>query len=192
MIQNRTDLKKYLHEDLLRLSGKPTIKDLIKKKKKWYIYQYLKHLRYVEYHMNRMQKHSWTNIFYDYIPFFYHWFKYKRLSFKIHCVVYPNTTGPGLVICHVGDFIHIKKSAKIGRNCTLRPGVVIGKKNNENEQEMPVQVGDNVNFGLGVRIFGSVKIGDNVTIGANAVVTKDIPSNSVAVGIPAKVIKRVE
>lgn len=78
------------------------------------------------------------------------------------------------------------------QNCTLRPGVVIGKKSNENELEMPVQVGDNVHLGLGVRVLGAVNIGDNVTIGTNAVVTKDIPSNSVAVGIPAKVIKRVE
>ena len=52
-----------------------------------------------------------------------------------------------------------------------------------------VAVGDNCRFGLGVRIFGSVKIGNNVTIGANAVVTKDIPDNAVVGGVPAKIIK---
>ena len=65
------------------------------------------------------------------------------------------------------------------------PGVVFSAKKSDDR----VIVGDNCRFGLGVRIFGSVTIGDNVNIGANAVVTKDIPSNCVAVGIPAKVIK---
>ena len=50
-------------------------------------------------------------------------------------------------------------------------------------------MGDNCYFGLGVKILGSVKIGNNVTIGANAVVTKDIPDNAVVGGVPAKIIK---
>ena len=49
-------------------------------------------------------------------------------------------------------------------------------------------IGDNVYFGAGSKAFGPVKIGSNVKIGANAVVVKDIPDNSTAVGIPAKVI----
>lgn len=68
------------------------------------------------------------------------------------------------------------------------PGVVFGNKT-EKEDNNPVTVGDNCYFGLGVKILGSVKIGNNVTIGANAVVTKDIPDNAVVGGIPAKIIK---
>lgn len=116
------------------------------------------------------------------------WYRYKHLGFKLRYIVYPNTCGPGLAIFHTGDFIHIKPSAKIGRGCTLRPGVVIGQKH-IGEGSMPVTVGDNVDFGLGVRVFGSIKIGNNVSIGANAVVTHDIPDNTVVGGIPAKVIK---
>ena len=49
--------------------------------------------------------------------------------------------------------------------------------------------GDNVTVGAGATIIGPVHIGDNAVIGAGAVVLKDIPANSVAVGVPAKVVK---
>ena len=69
------------------------------------------------------------------------------------------------------------------------PGVVIGNKRLE-EDDSWVIIGDNCYIGLGAKIFGSVKIGNNVIIGANSVVTKDIPDNCVVGGIPAKVIKQ--
>ena len=50
-------------------------------------------------------------------------------------------------------------------------------------------MGDNCYFGLDCKIFGSVRICDNVTVGANAVVTKDIPDNAIVGGVPAKIIK---
>ncbi len=84
---------------------------------------------------------------------------------------------------------HIMASARLGQYCTLRPGVVIGKKDHEKAIDMPVRVGDNVNFGLAVRVFGKITIGTNVTIGANSVVTKDIPDNAVVGGVPAEIIK---
>lgn len=120
--------------------------------------------------------------------FFFWWYRYKHLGFKLRYTVYPNTCGSGLAIFHTGDFIHIKPSATIGKNCTLRPGVVIGEKHT-GEEPQPVNVGDNVDFGLGVKVFGSIMIGNNVSIGANAVVTHDIPDNAVIGGIPAKIIK---
>ena len=55
-----------------------------------------------------------------------------------------------------------------------------------------IVVGDNVYFGLRSMIMPGVTIGDNVIIGAGSIVTKDIPSNSVAVGVPAKVISTKE
>lgn len=74
----------------------------------------------------------------------------------------------------------------------MRPGVVIGKKGYESAIDAPVTVGDNVNFGLGVRVLGKLNIGNNVSIGANSVVTKDIPDNAVAVGLPARVVKIID
>lgn len=180
MIQSIKDLKYYLAEDLKRFNNiKPNLKDRILYNEKWYIYHYIKHLRYIEYYINTNNKN---------IYFLYHWLKYKRLGFKLRFTIYPNTIGPGLRIYHTGDFIHVKPTCNIGRNCTLLPGVVFGNKY-EKEDNSIVEVGDNCYFGLGAKIFGQVKIGNNVTIGANAVVTKDIPDNAVVGGIPAKIIK---
>ena len=89
---------------------------------------------------------------------------------------------------HIGGFTHVGKNVKIGKNCTILPGVVFGNKHEEPD-DSPVIVGDNCYFGLGCKIIGSVRIGNNVAVGANAVVTKDIPDNAVVGGVPAKVIK---
>jgi serine O-acetyltransferase len=123
------------------------------------------------------------------VLFFYHFFIYKRLGFKLRFTIYPNTIGPGLRIFHTGDFLHVKKNCQIGKNCTLLPGVVIGNKNLDEDGSWVI-IGDNCYLGLGAKIFGKVTIGNNVVIGANSVVLKDIPDNCVVSGIPAKIIKR--
>jgi serine O-acetyltransferase len=74
----------------------------------------------------------------------------------------------------------------IGDNCTIQSGVVIGGK--ELAENKPV-VGNNVNFGLGCKIYGKITIGDNAYILPNAVVTHDVPTNAIVGGVPAKVIK---
>lgn len=56
----------------------------------------------------------------------------------------------------------------------------------------PISVGDNVYFGYGCIVLPGVSIGDNVIIGAGSIVSRDIPDNSVAVGVPARVIKTVD
>lgn len=86
---------------------------------------------------------------------------------------------------HLGALVRIKRNCKIGLNCTILPGVVIGNKHLNSDDDWAI-IGNNCYIGLGAKIFGKVTIGDNVTIGANAVVTKDIPSNTTVVGIPAK------
>lgn len=180
MIQSKKELKYYFSEDLRRFDNKkPTIKDWILHNEVWYIYHYIRHLRYVEYYKNTRSSK---------ILFLYHWFRYKRLGFKLRFTIYPNTVGPGFRIYHAGDFVHVKSTCRIGTNCTLLPGVVFGNKY-EKEDHSIIEVGDNCYFGLGVKIFGSVKIGNNVTVGANAVVTKNIPDNAIVGGIPAKIIK---
>lgn len=70
----------------------------------------------------------------------------------------------------------------------MLPGVVFGNKS-EIEDEGLTILGDNCYLGIDAKIIGSVTIGNNVVIGANSVVTKDIPDNAVVAGIPAKIIK---
>ena len=102
--------------------------------------------------------------------------------------IYPNTIDPAFRIYHAGDFVHVGPKVRIGRNCTMLPGVVFGNKM-EGVDEKNIIVGDDCYFGLGVKIIGSVRIGNNVTVGANAVITKDIPDNAIVGGVPAKIIK---
>lgn len=111
---------------------------------------------------------------------------YKRLSAKTHIMIQPDTVGPGLTIYHIGAFTYVKKNAKIGKTCTILQGVVFGDKSGVEER---VIVGDNCSFGLDAKILGSLTIGNNVKVGANAVVTKNIPDNAIVGGVPAKIIK---
>ncbi len=88
----------------------------------------------------------------------------------------------------------------IGDDCFIGPNVSIYtachstdpvERNSRREWAKPVKIGNNVWIGGSVTILPGVTIGDNVTIGAGSVVTRDIPSDSVAVGNPCKVIKHI-
>lgn len=82
----------------------------------------------------------------------------------------------------------------IGPNCgfyTAGHPVEIELRNAGLEYAKPIKVGDNVWFGGNVVVLPGVTIGDNVTIGAGSIVTKDIPSNCVAHGNPARVIRKI-
>jgi len=80
----------------------------------------------------------------------------------------------------------IHSRAIIGENCIIGQGITIGGRSKS--IDVPV-IGNNCYLGAGCRILGDVKLGDNVIVGPNAVVINSIPNNSIAVGIPAKVIK---
>ena len=94
--------------------------------------------------------------------------------------------GPGFYIGHFGG-IFVNPAAKIGKNCNISQDVTLGVKNRGQNMGSPI-IGDNVYLGPGVKVFGKINISNYVAIGANCVVTKDIPENSVVVGIPGKVI----
>ncbi len=84
----------------------------------------------------------------------------------------------------IGVVIHAR--AVLGKNCSIAPNVTIGGKSRW--YEVPV-IGDNVHISGGAKILGPIRIGNNVTIGANAVVVKDVPDNCIVAGVPAKIIK---
>ena len=93
--------------------------------------------------------------------------------------------GAGFQICH-GVGIVINRSAVIGKNVTIHQFLTIGS-----EHGHAAIIGDNVTLEPDVTTIEAVHIGDNSKIGAGSIVTKDIPSDSVAVGVPAHVIKKV-
>ncbi|MGO4574247.1 serine O-acetyltransferase [Microvirga sp. 2TAF3] len=92
--------------------------------------------------------------------------------------------GPGLFIQH--GFSTIIAAKSIGSNCWINQQVTIGYSN---ETDAPV-IGNNVRITAGAKVIGNVTVGDNVIIGANAVVVKDVPANCTVVGIPAYIVRR--
>lgn len=123
------------------------------------------------------------------------------------------SSGKNLLIigdnCKMGDYTHIAagESIVIGENCLFASKIYISDISHGDYTDSkdashpntppdkrplvtrPVSIGDNVWIGDNVCVLPGVKIGSGCVIGANAVVNKDIPDNSIAVGIPAKVVK---
>ena len=92
----------------------------------------------------------------------------------------------GFYIGHFGCIV-VNPSTVIGKNVNISQGVTIGATNRGNNKGVAT-IGDGVYIGPGAKIIGAVKIGNNVAIGANAVVTHDVPDNAVVAGVPAKII----
>jgi serine O-acetyltransferase len=90
-------------------------------------------------------------------------------------------------IDHFGGVI-ISGDAVFGDDVLLRNGVTVGMRRRE-EPGSPV-IGNRVDIGAGAKLLGKITIGDDVVIGANAVVIRDVPSNSIAVGVPARILQR--
>ncbi|NTU52436.1 MAG: serine acetyltransferase [Chlorobiaceae bacterium] len=95
--------------------------------------------------------------------------------------------GRNFRIDHFGDII-ISGYASFGDDCIIRNGVTVGLKNIE-EKAAP-KIGNDVNIGTGAKLLGNITIGNHVDIGANAVVITPVPDNSIAVGIPARIIPK--
>lgn len=111
----------------------------------------------------------------------------RRCSYK-YGIDIPDSTiiGKGFYIGHFSGIV-ISPSAVIGNNVNISQCVTIGVASRGKMKGAPI-IGNEVYIGPGAKIVGKVCIGNNVAIGANAVVTKDVPNNSVVVGIPAKII----
>lgn len=105
--------------------------------------------------------------------------------------IHPGATiGRRFFIDH-GMGIVIGETAEIGDDVMLYHGVTLGGQVLTQTKRHPT-IGNNVTIGAGAKVLGPVTIGANSAVGANAVVTKDIPENSIAVGIPAKARERKE
>lgn len=96
--------------------------------------------------------------------------------------------GPGLFIDH-GMGLVIGETAELGSNVTLYQGVTLGGTGKEKGKRHPT-IGNNVVVSSGAKVLGSFKVGDNSKIGSGSVVLKEVPPNSVVVGVPGRVVTR--
>lgn len=181
MIKNKKDFYEYRNKDMAFY-----LEEGISNKKKtfflrlpaYYIAKYLLYLRKEEYYVNTAGK----NPIKKFLAIYYQR-KKNVLGCKLDIYIPRNVFGPGLIINHLGGII-VNGSAKIGANCRLHGGNCIG--NNGKDSKAAV-IGDNFDLGVGAKVIGEVVLGNNVVIGANAVVTKSFDEdNIVLVGIPAK------
>lgn len=111
----------------------------------------------------------------------------ERAKRKTGIEIHPGATiGDDFFIDH-GSGVVIGETTIIGNNVTIYHGVTLGGTSLNKIKRHPT-VMDNVMIGSGAKILGNITIGSNTKIGANAVVTKDIPNDSVVVGVPGKCI----
>lgn len=183
-IRSFRDLRLYIASDLFRYMTSTSVRAYIRG---WYIagFRYTFFMRCCKYFA---AKGLWGKL-----PFFV-----CRIALRHYSVTYgfqipwQTNIGPGLSIGHYGPII-VNPRSTIGVNCNITVGVLLGLNHKVDEEgvshgfEYP-SVGDRVALSNGVKVIGGVHVGDDCLIGVNTVVTKTLPSHSVAVGQPAKVI----
>lgn len=162
----------------------------------WALFAYMRNLRYLEWHYNCLRSDrdnncnnhlSWFEKIYHGLLYCLCWLKHRRQSKSLSITISPNSLGPGAHFVHYG-FRHILAGTQIGKNCTILPMVLIGKKSPDLKY-WQITIGDNCYILTGATILGLITIGDNVTIAAGAVVINDVPDNCVVAGVPAKIVK---
>ena len=142
------------------------------------VWRYMRLLRKREYLVNTKPKKGIWRVVRAWNGFWLY-----RLGSRLLIDIPPNCFGPGLYITHGGPIV-VNPKARIGKNCVINICVNIG--HNYDGGGAP-QIGDNCFVGPGAKLFGDIVIGDNVKIGANAVVNKSFPEgNCTLVGVPAR------
>lgn len=114
-------------------------------------------------------------------------FRFHKMSVRLGFDIPMNVCGPGMKINHRGTLV-INGNSRIGKWCDMHPGVCVGDNPYATEKGEKVSnvptIGDYVFLGPGAKIFGKIVVGDNVMVGANAVVNKDVASDMVVFGNP--------
>ncbi len=112
-------------------------------------------------------------------------YKYYSFSKKLGIEIPINVFEGGLSIAHAGTIV-VSNNARIGKNCRIHEGVTIGATGGENDA---ATIGNNVFIGTGAKVIGQIRIANDVCIGANSVVVKDIlEAGTTWGGVPARKI----
>jgi serine O-acetyltransferase len=165
--------------DLYRLTRKADFATLVRHILLGESYKFIFWMRTCHY----VRENIWLK--YSVFPLAYVMVSHYKYKFGIGIQIVTNI-GPGFYIGHFGC-IFVHPFCKIGKNCNLSQGVTVGSANRGKNKGYPT-IGDNVYIGPGAKIIGAVTVGNFAAIGANCVVTKDIPDNAVVVGVPGRVI----
>ncbi len=115
----------------------------------------------------------------------------KGLIFVLFNSVVPYSAeiGDGSRFAYGGIGVVVHSRAIIGERVMIGQGVTIGRS--LDPEEIPT-IGDDVYISAGSRVIGKIKVGNNVIIGANSVVNKDVPDNCIVAGVPAKIIRNID
>lgn len=117
---------------------------------------------------------------------------FRHLVYRYGCFMNLNSDiGIGLKIPHPNGIV-IGEKVQIGKNCTIYQQVTIGGKiiGDAKAGNYP-KIKDNVVIFAGAKLIGNINVGEHSIVGANSVVNKNVPSNSVVAGVPAKIIKNI-
>lgn len=176
MIDNKQKYREYLQQDQLALGRQQDVRPRLLGDEIWK-FEIL--LRKVEFDLNCRRGAAGKLIGK------WHKMRFHRLSVRLGFTIPPNVFGPGLSIPHYGTIV-VHGNVRAGKNCRLQEGVTIGATNGSHEAAV---IGDNCYFGSGAKVIGAVRVADDVAVGANAVVTRDIaePGTTWA-GSPARKI----
>ena len=185
MITSKAELKEYISLDQKALGITLSVKERLSAIIKPTIWKYEYRLRKMEYLHNCRRNSLLQKVIFT--------IKYARFvsyGYKLGFTIPLNVFGPGLCLAHFGTVV-INENARIGKNARVHVGVSVGNSaplgNNHSNDFVPI-IGDNVYLGPGAKVYGKIIIEDNVRIGANAVVNKDVPFGVTVGGVPAKVI----
>lgn len=152
-----------INEDLQSFAGDTSLKD--------FVFQ--------------LRKREYRNVFYYRLPFVVR----HLLNFILHrertCYIHTKNIGGGLRVEH--GFSSIIVAERIGKNFCFNQNVTVGW----GKKGKPV-IGENVRIYTGAVVAGAIKIGNNVTISANSLVTEDIPEDSFVKGNPCIIYKKYE
>ena len=173
----------------------------LKKRLDFFFFGWIINWAYPQYYRPKYHYYPYHKLFFHYVIPQKIFRLNSQVKWPVHftsIIVQANKITKG-VLCDPGDnsniYIQANNGIQIGSNVGFGSGVKILSSNHSHEDHSkhdiapPIEIGDNVFVGANSVILPSVKIGDNVVIGAGSVVAKNIPSNSIAVGNPCKVIK---
>jgi serine O-acetyltransferase len=180
MIQSKSDLKEYLAADMAfyqKYSRYDRLIACLTQDPIYLVHKYVRILRWEEYFANARTD------FFGKLAYLYCFRRKNVLGNRLGFKIPKNCFGPGLAIYHHGCII-VNEDARIGKNCRLHGNNCIGNSGKTNA--VPV-IGDDLDMGFGAVVIGGLQLGNNITLGSNAVVVHSCAEDDVTlVGIPAK------